>query len=574
MKTMYKYLSMALVALLMAACVEHIPEAEPLPQEAASFTYLIKGDYALDYYVDSEIEFTSTSAEKGTATWDFGDESEPATGDVVTHAYTKAATYFVKLTITKADGTTVTKTQPLMISDIKPLMNINPIEGGLCEVATTPVSFSVELPNPKNREEKYVWTFPVGTTWADGSVIPGNTYTDSKSDLPQELKFANVGSQKVRLSASLDGRVLEEASINVQVAYNKEVPTLYYAVKGGNIMALKLADDAPEGMEIAPFDLGVNAGQHPFNLLFEDSTLFLLDAGKQFYFIDDADGVMGDGKISAIAKDGSKVETMITNVGQAAFDDPFYGYIENGILYYANRNTGVIAIGATERNKVYNATDYPYYFQNATTTYYKQGIEYGAIGGCFGKVEGVWYWTKFYNANGIFRFTDGDILKSPISAATGTPPAAGIALSSMRPKSFAYNKATKEFFFTVLDDGYNGFYRCASIAELDAIGNKKANLPKHEILHTSGAHMEANTTGIPALYEGHGSEVVGICQLALDEKTGCVYFGYRPAAGSALKPGLMRYVPGKDGAAGKIETVLEGVELYGVVINQKPSKLF
>ncbi len=573
MKTMYKYLSMMLVALLFAGCFEHIPEAEKLPQEAVSFTYLIPGDYPLDYYVGSDIEFTSTSAAKGTATWDFGDKTDPiviSQDSVVTHFYATAGTYYVKLTITQADGTQASKTQPLMISDIKPLMTILPFEDGICEVLTTDVNFEVELPNPQDLEEKFVWTFPEGTTWADGSVIENGVYSSDKWELPQALRFAHVGSQNVRLSASLAGRQLEEAAINVQVGYNKEVPTLYYATKGGNIMALKLADDAPEGMNINPFDLGVSAGQHPFNLLFEDSTLFLLDAGKQFYYVNDEDGVLGDGKISAIAKDGSKVETVITNVGQAAFDDPFYGYIEDGILYYANRNTGVVAIGANERNKVYSAAEFPWFFQNATTTYYKQGIEYGAIGGCFGKVEGTWYWTKFYNANGIFRFKDSDILKESISQATGTPPADGIALSSMRPKSFAYNKATKEFFFTVLDDGYNGFYRCANIDELNAIGNSKKNLTKHEIKHTSGASLEANKTGIPALYEGHGDEVVGICQLALDEATGCIYFGYRPAAGSSMKPGLMRYNP----AINQVETVLEGVELYGLVINQQVSKLF
>ncbi len=571
MKTMYRYLSVMFVAVLFAGCFEHIPEAEELPQEAISFTYLIPGDYSLDYYVDSKIKFTSTSAAEGLATWNFGDGTiiGPIPQDSMPeHAYIAAGTYFVSLAI---EGVEKPKTQPLMISDIKPLMTILPFEGGLCEVLTSDVNFEVELPNPKGREEKFVWYFPEGTTYADGSSIPGDSISSSEWQLEQPLRFAHVGSQKVRLQASLDGRKLEEASINVQVGYNKEVPTLYYATKGGNIMALKLADDAPAGMNINPFDLGVSAGQHPFNLLFEDSVLFLLDAGKQFYFVDDADGVLGDGKISAIAKDGSKVETVITNVGQAAFDDPFFGYIENGILYYANRNTGVIALGTTERNKVYNATDYPYYFQNATTDWYKNGIEYGAIGGVFGKVEGTWYWCKYYHANGIFRFLDSDILKTPISAASGKSPAAGVALQSMKPKSFVYNKTTKEFFFTLFDDGgYNGLYRCANLDELDAIGNSKKNLEKHKVLHTSGEMLECNATGSPALYEGTVSEVVGICQMALDEATGCIYFGYRPAANSTLKAGLMRYNP----AIGKVETVIEGVELYGLVINQEPSKLF
>ncbi len=72
--------------------------------------------------------------------------------------------------------------------------------------------------------------------------------------------------------------------------------------------------------------------------------------------------------------------------------------------------------------------------------------------------------------------------------------------------------------------------------------------------------------------EGASTEPVGICQLALDEATGCVYFGYRPDPNNTTAPpaGLMRYNP----AIGKVETVIEGVEIYGVTLNQTPTKLF
>ncbi len=569
MKTMYKYLSMMLVAVLFAGCFEHEPTPEELPREAVSFTYLINGDYPLDYYVDSEIQFISTSYAEGTATWDFGDNSELVTGDVVTHAYSVAATYYVKLTITKADGSQVSKTQPLMISDIKPLMKINPIEGGLCEVKTSPVSFTVELPNPKNRAEQFIWTFPEGTIWADGSTIEGGQYKSDKWQLPQAVKFSNVGSQNVRLQASLDGRVLEEASMNVQVGYFDEVPTLYYAVKGGNVMALKLAESS-DTLKIYPYDLGVSSGQHPFNLLFEDSTLFLLDAGKQFYYVDDVDGNLGDGKISAIAQDGSKVETVISNVGQAAFDDPFYGYLEDGNLYFANRNTGVVKVGTKERNKVYNSTDFPYEFQNATTNWYKAGIEYGCIGGTFAKIDGVWYWAKYFNGNGLFRFNDDEILDAPISAAAEPLPQDGqIWLPGMNPKSFVYNKATGEFFFSLFHATANGLYRTENIKIVGSFKNVN-ELADYAVTHVSGEMLVCNATGQPAIYEGTSSEPVGICQMALDEETGYIYFGYRPAANSKLKAGLMRYNPNTK----KVETLIEGVELYGITINPRKSKLF
>lgn len=557
---------MAMLLATFTACREHVPTVEELPQEAAQFTYVINGDYALDYYVDSEIEFTNNSPTKGSAVWDFGDGSATATGDVVTHAYDRAGTYFVVLTVELPGGDKVTKKQPLMISDIKPLMGINPFEG-VCEVLTTKVSFNMELPNPKNRTATYKWIFPEGTTDAEGNIMETST-----ERLPGEVIFANVGSQTVRLQVALDGRLLEEANINVQVGYNKEVPTLYYAVKEGHIMALKLAADAPEGMKIMPFDLGLSSGTHPFNILFADSLLYVLDCGRQFYFIDDSEGVLGDGKISVIAKDGSKLETMISNVGQAAFDDPFYGYIEDRTLYYANRNTGIIPVPLSDRNKMYSSKEYPYYVQHQTLNYYGNGWAWGCIGGCFGKVNGTWYWCKYYNGNGIFRFTDADILPSIV--AQGDPdnvPAAGIALNSMRPKSFAYNQKTGDFFFTLWDEGANGFYKC-TLAQLDEIGSKKANLPPYKKLHESGLGLECITSGSPALYEGTQSEPVGICQLALDENTGCVYFGYRSSPNDVTnaKSGLMRYNPATD----KVETVVDNVEIYGVAINPNPSKLF
>ena len=121
-----------------------------------SFNYRILGDYALDYYIDSEITFNNTSPTKGEAVWDFGDGSQPAVGDEVNHAYDAAGTYNVKLTI---NG--LTKNQVIMISDIRPLLTLNPVEGGVCEVLTSKVSFSLEIPNPKNRELTYKWIFPV-----------------------------------------------------------------------------------------------------------------------------------------------------------------------------------------------------------------------------------------------------------------------------------------------------------------------------------------------------------------------------------------------------------------------------
>ena len=245
-----KIFMMALLPVFVASCIDNVPTVENLPTDPVSFEYRIDGDYALDYYIDSDITFKNTSPTQGEAVWDFGD-GKTATGNEVKHPYDVAGNYNVKLTI---NG--ITKTQVIMISDIKPLVNINPIEGGICEVLSTPVSFSLEVPNPKNRTLTYKWIFPDRT-----KTVAGDGMDTSTDRLPGEVVFGNVGSQTVRLQVTMDGRLLEEGTLNVQVGYNKEVPTLYYAEQGGHLMAYKLISDAPADMKIMPFDLGFDGGK-------------------------------------------------------------------------------------------------------------------------------------------------------------------------------------------------------------------------------------------------------------------------------------------------------------------------
>lgn len=550
-----KYLGIAFVVCLFSfSCVDELPLIESLPNPDIAFTYsVVDSTYKIDYYVGATIQFVSKSAAKGNCTWDFGDGATAA-GNTVTHKYSVAGTYSVKLTVEGAGSLT----HQIFISDIKPIMKINPVDGGICEVLSTFVSFNVELPNPEKLSEEYQWVFPEGTFNQSGTAQETFVGKD-----PGKIRFTNVGSQTVVLKVKLGGRLLEESQINVQVAYNSPVPTLYYAVKTGNIMALKLAGSAPAGMKIKPFDMGVKSGQHPLNILFNDTSLYVLDCGKQFIYVNDVDGNQGDGRIAVMSKDGSKVETMLTNTG-AAFDDPYYGYIESGKLYFADRNTGIATIGLTERNKSLSRTDYPYYVQNATLGYYGQGLSFGAMNAGFGKINGVWNWCKTFNGNGIFRFTDADILAAPITG-NGKLPASGVALDGMSPKSFVWDANNQVIYFTIYDTGYEGIYRC-TLAQLSAIQSRN-DLAPYKLKLANGKTVTPITT--PGVGEGSAGEFIGICQLALDERDGSVYFGLR-SADTAVKSGLMRYNP----ASGFIEYVIQGIEVYGVSVNKANSKLF
>lgn len=557
MKTIQKIkylISLCLIAAFLWNCEDNLPKVEELPSPDIAFTYsVVDSTFQLDYYVGSNIQFVSTSKAKGEPIWDFGD-GNTAQGDTVVHIYNQPGTYQVTLTI-EGKGSLA---QKIFISDIKPILTLNPIEGGICEVLTGKVSFNVIVPNPQNLPVEYTWIFPEGT-----KDINGDDILIFEEENPGEIIFSNVGSQKVRLQVKLGGRQLEESSLNVPVAYNSPVPTLYYAVKDGNIMALKLVKNAPAGMKIFPFDMGVKSGQHPLNILFNDTSLYILDCGKQFTYINDVDGVLGDGRILVMSKDGSKVETMLTNKG-AAFDDPYYGYIESNTLYFSDRNTGIRTIKLNERNKSLTRADFPYYVQNNTLGYYNKGLYYGAMNACFGKINNVWYWCKTYNGTGIFRFTDADILKTPTSGEAPAPKA-GVVLEGMCPKSFVWDANRDYFYFSLFEPaGYGGLYRC-KLAELDNI--KLANLANYKCTLQNGKMVAPIIEAGKG--EGSSGEFIGICQLALDETDGCVYFGYR-SSDKDIKSGLMRYNPAK----GYIEPVIEGVEIYGVAINKTPSKLF
>ncbi len=580
-----KVLLIAILPMCVVSCIDNVPEEEVLPRDAVSFEYYIdqKTDsvYYLDYYIDSYITFVNTSpaTTTGSVTWEFGENAvfdpELQGKDTITCYYTTAGTYKVKLTIGD-----LSKEQVIMIAPIKPIVTIT-MEDAICEVQKTLVDFTVELPNPQNKPATFVWTFPVGTKDANGNEVL--TYeSSSPTDVPAGLQFSHVGSQQVKLAATLGGMELEDATLNVQVGYNKEVPTLYYAVQGGRIMAYKLTDaEKPADMMINSFDLGVASGQHPFTLLFHDTLLYVLDAGKQFYYVNDENGVLGDGKISVISKDGSKVQTMISNAGQAAFDDPFYGCIDGDFLYYANRNTGFMKVALKDRDKVYGTTEFPYYVNHNTLGYYNYGWSYGAIGGTLAKINGVWHWAKFYNGNGIYRFQDSDI--QPAALAQGddsNKPKDGVVLEAY-PKTFVYcaKNTTPTLCVYCTGDTYNSLY-AGSYDEMVAITDPMKQLPNYEVQYTDTAGMKksfkTNRTGNIPSVEGHTSECVGICQMAYDEVNGCVYFGYRN--NYAAKETQDLYPPtgiySYNLTTGEVTCLIPGVSVYGLAVNNTPSKLF
>lgn len=545
-------------------CKDHLIKEETLPQPVIDFAYEVADPtYRLDFYAGCTVRFYPTVPLSTDCRWEISD-GRVFTGDTVVCEFPVAGNFYVTAT---ANGGK--KINPIQIAAIRPILRLVQADS-ICVVDSSYVAFDVELPNPKGFDAEYKWTF-ANVMNEDGQVLTEFIGTDKELG---KIKFTSSGSQRVRLDVTFidttgNRQALDAVSRNVQVALKEAAPTLYYAVKDGNILARKLTDVD----NAQPYDMGISSGQHPFNILFDHSSnaLLILDAGKQFIYVNDENGVLGDGKISVMAADASSLGVMISNVGGPAFQDPFYGCIDGNYIYYSDRNTGIFRLPLTTRNATWNKDEYPYYVQNAQLGYYSRGLSYGAITGCFGKVEGTWYWSKTYNGQGIFRFLDSDILKDANSYSDAKAPTAGILLKEMfYPKAFAYDSKNKMFYFSIYGTG-TGVYKIpfADIENLQTVGS--ANDLKVYM-------MDADVTIEPVTEqgknEGSSGEFIGICQMAVDEATGDVYFGYRPDKSNedALPSGLYRY----NAATQKLSVVddTKGLEIYGVSIKQTPTQLF
>ena len=554
MKKIYVFL-VAMLALTMVGCREHMISEENLPQPVIDFAYEVINDtvYNLDYYEGCEVRIFPIVPLATDCDWEISDGRTFKGQDTLIVKFPKAGEYMIT-----AFANGGKKTNPIQIAAIRPIVTLIQTDS-ICTVDSSYIAFDVELPNPQNLEAIYQWTFPSVKDEA------GQVLTDYEGVNPGKVMFTKSGSQPVKLQVFLGGQQLDVVTKNVQVALKDPAPTLYYAVKNGNIMARKLTDLSTA----EKYDMGVSSGQHPFNLVFADNTLFILNPGKQFNYVNDENGVMGDGSITAMAADASAISTVISNVGGPAFQDPFYGYVDGDKLYYSDRNTGIFSIPLNTRNQVWSLANYPYFVQNAQLGYYGKGLAYGAITGGLCKVEGVWYWSKTFNGQGIWRFVDADILPDASSYDKATKPAAGEILTAFYVKAMAYDAKNKLFYFSTYDLA-NGIY-CMTYDQLQDAALMKSLGSSSDL---KNYQLKGSVELLPIIEggkdEGSSGEFAGICQLAIDEATGDVYFAYR--ASDKAESGLYRYDFAKQTFSVIADT--KGIDIYGVAINQKPTKLF
>ena len=572
-------LGVSALAMGMVSCGDDVAKEQHFPNADVDFNYNVDGDqYTLDYYVVSTIKFNNTSSKTGSIHWDFGDGTTSNEPNPL-HKYAEAGIYDVTLTI---DGIG-SKTCPILIYDIVPNLSVESQSTEIVEFNNTTLTFNLELPNPENLKVKYVWSFPEGTEDENGNPVTTFTgYADENGNVeyPAPVRFKNLGSQKVEISTWFDvdgeNRRLEDTYLNVQVGTNEPAATLYYAQRGGNIKALKLIDPAklPAGTKVLPYDMGVNAGSTVMNLVYADvdtkdedgnpikeGWIYILDAGKQYYYINDEEGNLGDGYINAMRPDGTGVNTVITNVGGPAFNDPFQGYATGGYLYYTDRNTGISRIDLKARGEVQgknssNNRD-SYFVQNNLIPYYGRGIAFGAVHVALLKdSKGVWWWPKNYSGNGIYRFKDSDIYTTQKDAETKPLPYP-VIMSGIKLRSFT------------IDEKRNAMY-------LWRLGSKPG-FAHYALPGNNDAGVEANTIAMIDMdadpINTTADEGVYTCQLALDQETGRVYFCWRPTAtdSSNIPAGIVYYDPDTKKCVHYGDTNDLGM---GICINPNKTKLF
>ena len=576
MKTYNKIAFFIWMAVMAVSCVDKTPDYGNFPTKDVDFTYRVDDDrYGLDFYVVSTIEFTNTSSRSGQASWDFGDGTS-STDQNPSHKYAKAGIYQVTLTI---DGVG-SRTYPLLIYDIAPVLSVAEQSATPVVINDVDVSLDIELPNPENLTCKYVWTFPDGTRDSQGNVITtfeGYSHADGSIDNPGKLTFSNIGSQRITLQTWFDingeNRRLEDSYVNVQVGSSVPAPTLYYATQGGNIMAVKLVDPSqlPAGTKNLPFDMGVSSGNMPTTLVFatektvtetdviEQDNVYILDCGKQYYYINDEAGNLGDGKITVMSADGSVTNVMVTNVGGPAFNDPFQGCTDGTTLYYTDRNTGIRTLPLTARGETeqtnFNSTA-GYFVVNNQLSYYGQGIAYGAIHtGLYLDRTGMFWWGKNYSGNGIYRFRSSDIGKT----GTGVPIPHPIVLETTQPRAFT------------LDEDLGYLYVWMTKGTTPGVGFTQYAIPAENATVTYDKYinfitMEAdpiNTTDAEGVYT---------TQFAVDAQTHYVYFGFRAATTEkTYTTGLYYFNP----ADGKVYNFNGNKDrILGVCINPRLTNLF
>lgn len=334
---------------------------------------------------------------------------------------------------------------------------------------------------------------------------------------------------------------------------------LYFAKKDGNICYF-------DGENV--IDTYIPAGSHTFQLASWHGAIYGVNAGDQYYYINDEKDEFGDGELYVVNKreQGFSKSTIVNNknLGDGgvyqAFLDPYHIMIHDDKIYYTNRNFTAYAnttqilhgINVFPVKEVYatpymSSDDVPTFAYGANLPYYGRYYAFGTIhAGLQCDSEGVYWHALNYSGNCIFRYKQSDIYATSQEAQSASSPYPVIA-SGIKPSAMFLDEKNDYIYVFSTASWNHGVYRMP----ISTIRNGgKTNFPDQwELIDNSPASAENNTA----------DEGVYVRQFTSDGNY--VYWAYIADVASGIKSGIKRV-----NATGtpKVEYVVEDVEAYGI----------
>lgn len=418
MRKLYFFISLLMVVALVA-CKKKI---EP------DFTY-----EPLQPRAGQTISFKNSTSEGEFWNWTFGDGTS-STSKNPSKIYKSPGVYSVSLQVDSNDN--YMRTKEIIVYDTVPVITASVDEVKYYE----PFTLSALLYNPYKRKVTYDWTFSENAvskqideehksdkskitlffnkTNTTETVLLTVTVGDSVYNISRELKVNDV---KARSLIMLD----KEGNLWRQRMYvnGLEEPTRYMETQFRNVTSTAVYNDV----------------------------LYVFDAGSHIKPDEWTDGMQGDGCIVAVNLTAGTQENVITSTQHPRHS--FYrGMVRGNNIYWTDYDDFIYKAPASVRNKefAWNAAaqdDYEYYLLQASHLgYFNKGLSAGQPTGGIAIYADTYFWAKYGNGKGIYRFSDDDILNEPATETTPLP-ATGHILADYSIVSFALDEINRKIYF-------------------------------------------------------------------------------------------------------------------------------
>ena len=227
-------------------------------------------------------------------------------------------------------------------------------------------------------------------------------------------KFDTEGSYKVTLT--VDGKLAKpEHMVDVSASNYKSAKKLYVSTLS-NIFEVDMSAEKLEAV-----DTDLKAGTNALTVKWANDKLYIFDAGNRVGWSGYGDYEGDEGSIKTFDPASFTTTTLITFT-QRAYDDAFYGYVDESSVYWADRNFDISAISVDSQDKVfvyddtpnggktqgqYNKEDEYPPFITSTQMADMFGIQTYAYNGGFEKIGDQWYIAKnSHESGGLYIVND------------------------------------------------------------------------------------------------------------------------------------------------------------------------